>query len=72
MNNKEVAQRAKILSENNNSIEECLSKNKLPNNVDVSLSEGLILALLKQGVRKYFAIFGHGSTDFAEVLRIYE
>ena len=57
MNNKEVAQRAKILSENNNSIEECLSKNKLPNNVDVSLSEGLILALLKQGVRKYFAIF---------------
>ena len=36
------------------------------------MSEGLILALLKQGVRKYFAIFGHGSTDFAEVLRIYE
>ena len=72
MNNKEVAERAKIIFENNNSIEECLLNNKLPSNVNVSLSEGLILALLKQGVRKYFAIFGHGSTDFAEVLRIYE
>ena len=72
MNKAQVAERAKIISQNNNNIEECLSKNKLPHNVDVTLSEGLILALLKQGVRKYFAIFGHGSTDFAEVLRIYE
>ena len=29
--------------------------------VEVSLSEALVLGLLKQGVRKYFAIFGHGS-----------
>ncbi|MGC1623741.1 MAG: thiamine pyrophosphate-dependent enzyme, partial [Pseudolabrys sp.] len=28
--------------------------------------------LLKQGVRKYFAIFGHGSTDLGNILRIYE
>ena len=27
---------------------------------------------MKQGVRKYFAIFGHGSTDLGNVLRIYE
>ncbi len=40
--------------------------------VEVSLSEGLVLGLLKQNVRKYFAIFGHGSTDLGEVLRIYE
>lgn len=40
--------------------------------VDVSLSEGLVLGLLRQGVRKYFAIFGHGSTDLGEVLRIYD
>ena len=72
MNNKEVEKRAKIISENNNNLEKCLTTKALPSNVDVSLSEGLILALLKQGVRKYFAIFGHGSTDFAEVLRIYE
>ena len=40
--------------------------------VEVSLSEALVLGLLKQGVRKYFAIFGHGSTDLGEILRIYE
>jgi 3D-(3,5/4)-trihydroxycyclohexane-1,2-dione acylhydrolase (decyclizing) len=32
----------------------------------------LVLGLLKQGVRKYFAIFGHGSTDLGNVLRIYD
>jgi 3D-(3,5/4)-trihydroxycyclohexane-1,2-dione acylhydrolase (decyclizing) len=32
----------------------------------------LVLGLLKQGVRKYLAVFGHGSTDLAEVLRVYE
>ena len=32
----------------------------------------MVLGLLKQGVRKYFAIFGHGSTDLGEVLRVYD
>jgi 3D-(3,5/4)-trihydroxycyclohexane-1,2-dione acylhydrolase (decyclizing) len=40
--------------------------------VEVTLSEALVLGLLKQGVRKYFAIFGHGSTDLGNVLRVYE
>ena len=31
-----------------------------------------MLGLLKQGVRKYLAIFGHGSTELGEVLRIYD
>jgi 3D-(3,5/4)-trihydroxycyclohexane-1,2-dione acylhydrolase (decyclizing) len=31
-----------------------------------------VLGLLRQGVKKYFAVFGHGSTEVAEVLRIYE
>jgi len=44
----------------------------LPKLVEVTLSEALVLGLLKQGVRKYFAIFGHGSTDLGNVLRIYE
>ncbi|CCQ75125.1 thiamine pyrophosphate-dependent enzyme [Magnetospira sp. QH-2] len=39
---------------------------------ETSLSEGLVLGLLKQGVRKYLAILGHGSTDLGEVLRLYE
>jgi 3D-(3,5/4)-trihydroxycyclohexane-1,2-dione acylhydrolase (decyclizing) len=39
--------------------------------VELTLSEALVIGLLKQGVRRYFAIFGHGSTDLGEVLRIY-
>lgn len=69
---KAVEQRAKIIAKHNNDLNQCIDKNALPNNIDVSLSEGIILGLLKQNVRKYFAIFGHGSTDFAEILRIYE
>ena len=38
----------------------------------ITLSEALVLGLLKQGVSKYFAIFGHGSTALAETLRVYE
>ena len=51
-------------------IEQALAKG-LPKLVECSLSEALVLGLLKQGVRKYFAIFGHGSTDLGNVLRIY-
>lgn len=40
--------------------------------ISLTLSEALILGLMRQGVTKYFAIFGHGSTDLAEALRIYE
>mgnify|MGYP003643070064 CR=1 FL=1 len=39
--------------------------------LEASLSEALVIGLLKQGVRQYFAIFGHGSTDLGEVLRVY-
>lgn len=39
--------------------------------IDCTVSEAVVLGLLKQGVRKYLAIFGHGSTDLAEVMRIY-
>ncbi len=44
----------------------------LPAMIETTLSEALVIGLLKQGVRRYFAIFGHGSTDLGEVLRIYE
>jgi 3D-(3,5/4)-trihydroxycyclohexane-1,2-dione acylhydrolase (decyclizing) len=54
------------------SIDAALAKGAIPRLVDATLSEGLVLGLLKQGVRKYLAIFGHGSTDLGEVLRIYE
>lgn len=38
---------------------------------EMTLSEALVIGLLKQGVSTYFAIFGHGSTDLGEVLRLY-
>ncbi len=53
-------------------IDKALADGDIDDIVDVSLSEGLVLGLLRQGVRKYFAIFGHGSTDLGEVLRIYD
>ena len=39
---------------------------------DVSVSETLVLGLLNQGVRKYIGILGHGNTDIANILSIYE
>lgn len=40
--------------------------------LDITVSEALILGLLNQGITKYIGIFGHGSTDIGEVLRVYE
>jgi len=53
-------------------VEQALAKGSVPKLIECTLSEALVLGLLKQGVRKYFAIFGHGSTDLGNVLRIYE
>lgn len=38
---------------------------------DVSAAEGLVLALLKQQVRVFFVVLGHGNTSIGEVLRAY-
>ncbi|MFT5631289.1 MAG: 3D-(3,5/4)-trihydroxycyclohexane-1,2-dione acylhydrolase (decyclizing) [Gammaproteobacteria bacterium] len=40
--------------------------------LDLTLSEALVVALLKQEVTQFYAIFGHGSTDLGEVLRLYD
>jgi len=53
-------------------IEQALSSGALPTRVDVTLSEAIVLGLLRQGVRSFLAVFGHGSTEIAEVLRVYE
>ena len=53
-------------------LQAALDNGKLDPLIDTTLSEALVLGLLKQGVRKYLAIFGHGSTDLGEVLRVYE
>jgi len=48
-----------------------LARGSLSATASVTLSEALVLGLLKQGVTKFLAIFGHGSTDLGEVLRVY-
>jgi 3D-(3,5/4)-trihydroxycyclohexane-1,2-dione acylhydrolase (decyclizing) len=40
--------------------------------IDTTVSEALVLGLLLQGVRTFFCVFGHGSTEIGEVLRIYQ
>lgn len=40
--------------------------------VDVSVSEGIVLGLLRQGVTKYLVILGHGSTSIGDALRVYQ
>lgn len=44
----------------------------IPPRVDVTVSEALVLGLLRQQVSKYLVVLGHGSTELGEVLRTYE
>ncbi len=39
---------------------------------DLNTSEAIILGLANQGVTTFIGIFGHGSTDLGEVMRVYE
>jgi 3D-(3,5/4)-trihydroxycyclohexane-1,2-dione acylhydrolase (decyclizing) len=54
------------------SLEEAVRSGQLKRRADVTLSEALVLGLLRQGVRRFIAVLGHGSTEIGEVLRIYE
>jgi len=44
----------------------------LPACLGLSLSEALVLGLLRQEVKTFFTVFGHGSTELGEVLRVYQ
>jgi 3D-(3,5/4)-trihydroxycyclohexane-1,2-dione acylhydrolase (decyclizing) len=48
------------------------ARNTLPDRLDLTLSEALVLGLLRQAVRTFFTVFGHGSTEVGEVLRVYQ
>jgi 3D-(3,5/4)-trihydroxycyclohexane-1,2-dione acylhydrolase (decyclizing) len=52
-------------------IEEAIAKGVLPQRIDTTLSEAIVLGLLRQGVTRFLCVLGHGSTDVGEVLRIY-
>ena len=51
--------------------EAALASGALPRFGDITLSEAIVLGLLRQGVRRYLCVFGHGSTDLGEALRVY-
>jgi 3D-(3,5/4)-trihydroxycyclohexane-1,2-dione acylhydrolase (decyclizing) len=53
-------------------IQRALDDKRLPGHADLTLSEAVVLGLIRQGVRRFIGIFGHGVTDIGEVLRIYE
>jgi len=54
------------------SLNEAIATGALPTHVDVSVSEGVVLGLLRQGVAKFLGVLGHGTTDLGEVLRVYQ
>ncbi len=48
------------------------ARGALPRHLDLTLSEALVIGLLRQGVKTFLTVFGHGSTEVGEVLRIYQ
>jgi 3D-(3,5/4)-trihydroxycyclohexane-1,2-dione acylhydrolase (decyclizing) len=53
-------------------IEQALDSGVLPRRADITLSEAIVLGLLRQNVRQFVGIFGHGTTEIGEVLRVYQ
>ena len=53
-------------------LEEAIGAGHLSEPVTLPLTEALVLGLMRQGVTKYLMILGHGSTELAETLRVYE
>lgn len=62
---------AKIISEAGG-ILEARQAGRLSQMINTSVSEALIMGLILQGVRNFICVFGHGSTELGEVLRIYQ
>jgi 3D-(3,5/4)-trihydroxycyclohexane-1,2-dione acylhydrolase (decyclizing) len=49
-----------------------IEQHALPRRLGMTLSEAIVLGLFRQGVRKFFVVLGHGSTEVGEVLRVYQ
>ena len=54
------------------SLAAALAKGLIMKHVGLTLSEALVLGLLQQDVKTFLAVFGHGSTEIGEVLRVYQ
>jgi len=53
-------------------IDAALASGSLPGRADLTLSEAVVLGLVRQDVRTFLCVLGHGSTEVGEVLRVYE
>ena len=53
-------------------VDAAIRNGDLPERINTTVSEALILGLLLQGVKKFIVVFGHGSTEIGEVLRVYQ
>lgn len=61
-----------ILLKESGGLSKALEAGLLPKKAELTLSEALVLGLLEQGVSTFYSVFGHGSTEVGEVLRIYQ
>jgi len=52
-------------------LDHAIASGAIPVQTDITLAEAIILGLLQQDVRSYFCVFGHGTTEIGEVLRVY-
>lgn len=64
-------QRASIISGAGN-LRTARQSGTLQRKATLTLSEALVLGLIDQGVKTFYAVFGHGSTEVGEVLRVYQ
>jgi 3D-(3,5/4)-trihydroxycyclohexane-1,2-dione acylhydrolase (decyclizing) len=53
-------------------MENAIELGALPQRINTTLSEAVVLGLMRQNVRKFIVVLGHGSTEIGEVLSIYE
>jgi 3D-(3,5/4)-trihydroxycyclohexane-1,2-dione acylhydrolase (decyclizing) len=53
-------------------MDKAIATGAIPRTIDTTVSEAIVLGLLRQGVRTYCGVLGHGSTEVGEVLRIYQ
>lgn len=52
-------------------VAEARAAGALPGQIDLTVSEALIMGLLLQGVQNFITVLGHGSTEIGEILRLY-
>jgi 3D-(3,5/4)-trihydroxycyclohexane-1,2-dione acylhydrolase (decyclizing) len=53
------------------SVRAAIESSAVPRRLDLTLAEAVVIGLVQLDVRDFFVVFGHGSTELAEVLRAY-